>query len=129
MSTHPAGTSRPSRATPETTATGPGFAISNGIVQLLRARAGRGPTQAKTSISSDLVIVTLGDCLTTFEKSLIEDGEHELVKRNRERLHHTLRAAATEIVETNTRKQVVAYLTDQQYDPDIAMLAFVLGDS
>jgi len=70
-------------------------AIATRIVGLLREHAGRGPTKAKCAITPDLVVVTLGDCLTT--------------------------------VEELTQRQVVAYLTAQQHEPDLAVLIFYLG--
>lgn len=111
----------------ESGAQGVSSKISNGIVQLLRARAGRGPTRAKTLISAELVVVTLGDCLTPLEKSLVGGGEAALVRRTRDLLHHGMREEATAIVESATGRRVVAYLSDQVNDPDLALIAFVLG--
>lgn len=130
MSTHTAESTAPS---PPKHADGPlnvGFAISNAIVQLFRTHAGRGPTKAKTLISTDFVVVTLGDCLTALEKTLAGGGEAELVRHTRHALHSGMREEATAIVESATGRRVVAYLCDQANDPDIAVIAFVLdGDA
>ena len=45
-------------------------AISNAVVGLLRDFTGRGPTQARTTIGSDTVVVTLRDSLTKAERTL-----------------------------------------------------------
>lgn len=130
MSTYPAESTAPSPPTHDGGPHSAGYAISNAIVQLLRAHAGRGPTKAKTLISSDLVVVTLGDCLTALEKSLAGGGEAELVRHTRHVLHTGLRDEATAIVESTTGRRVIAYLADQANDPDIALIAFVLdGDA
>lgn len=102
-------------------------AIANRIVGLLREHAGRGPTKAKCSITPDLVVVTLGDCLTTLETRLAASGNRELVRLVRLELHEGLRLEGSAIVEELTQRQVVAYLTAQQHDPDLAILIFYLA--
>jgi uncharacterized protein YbcI len=102
-------------------------AISTGVVGLLRERTGRGPTKAKTIVSSDLVVITLADCLTTAERQLAGAGHGDLVARTRSVLHEGMRAAATGIVEEHTNRQVNAYLTAQHQDPDLAILVFYLA--
>ena len=54
-------------------------AISRAIVGVLRAgvlraRTGREATNAKTALSVDLAIVTLGDFLTAAERTLVREG-------------------------------------------------------
>ena len=49
------------------------------MVGLLRRHTGWGPTKAKALISSDLVVVTLADCLTTAERRVAAVGHGELV--------------------------------------------------
>lgn len=101
-------------------------AVSNGIVKLLRLRAGRGPRKARTLISSDLVVVTMRDNLTTSERTLLEAGLFTQVADTRRALHETLREEARQVVEDAVGKRVVAFLADQQYEPDVAVFAFVL---
>lgn len=102
-------------------------AISTQVVGLLRERAGRGPTKASTAILDDLVLVTLSDCLTRAEQLLVEGGDEDLVDQLRHGVHHAMRAPAIAIIEKLTGRQVAAYLTDQHLDPDVAIIAFVLG--
>lgn len=102
-------------------------AVANQIVGLLRKHAGRGPTKAKCAITADLVVVTLADGLTTLETRLAAGGNIELVRLVRRELHDGLRPEATAIVEELTQKQVVAYLTAQEREPDLAVLIFYLA--
>ena len=102
-------------------------AISARIVGLLGKHTGRGPTKAKAIVSSDLVMVTLADCLTTAEKRLAAAGHGEIVISTRAILHHGMRAEATAIVEELTDRQVSAYLTAQHHEPDLAILVFYLA--
>ena len=101
--------------------------ISTEIVGLLRSHTGRGPTQARTTISSDLIVVTLAGCLTAAEVRLTSLGHGELVSRARHEFHQGMRAEATAMVERLTGRQVYAYLTDQEHDPDLAVIVFMLS--
>jgi uncharacterized protein YbcI len=102
-------------------------AISTRLVGLLREHSGRGPTKAKALISSDLVLVTLADCLLTYEQHLVAAGHGELVERARGVLHQGMRAEAIAVVEELTQRQVHAYLTAQHHEPDVAILVFYLA--
>lgn len=102
-----------------------GLQISNAIVRLLRSHAGRGPTKAKTTITAELAVVTLRECLTVAEKSLADNGHKRHVKDGRHALHEGIRAEAISVVEAVTGRRVAAYLTDQHHHPDIAVIVFV----
>lgn len=101
--------------------------ISTRLVGLLREHSGRGPTKAKALISSDLVLVTLADCLLTYEQHLVAAGHGELVQRARGVLHQEMRVEAIAIVEELTHRRVDAYLTAQHHEPDVAILVFYLA--
>jgi uncharacterized protein YbcI len=49
------------------------------IVKLVREFTGRGPTKARTYVMDDLIATFLQDTLTMGERSLVRDGERELV--------------------------------------------------
>lgn len=78
-------------------------------------------------ISSDLALVTLVDCLTTAERTLVAEGHSQVALRLRAALHEEIRAEAVATVEAATGRKVVAYLAAQEHDPDIAILAFYFG--
>jgi uncharacterized protein YbcI len=101
--------------------------ISARVLGLLRGPTGGGATNAKTIISSDLVLVTLSDCLTTAETKVVAAGQADLVTRARGGLYDGIRDEATAIVEELTDRQVVAYLTAQHDDPELAILVFYLA--
>lgn len=102
-------------------------AISNSIFHLLRVHAGRAPATASTVLTTDLAVVTLRGCLTTAERTLASEGESALALQVRTVLHEGIRAEATAAVEEITGRPVVAYLTDQHHEPDLAIIAFVFA--
>lgn len=100
--------------------------ISNGIVQLIREYTGRGPTRARTSIGDDVITVVLADTLTKGEQSLVQDGQTELVLSARKAYQNTMYTKAIEVIEQLTGRKVVAFLSDNHLDPDVAAEVFVL---
>jgi len=104
----------------------PAARISNSVVQLLSAYTGRGPTQAWTSIDQDLVSVVLRDSLTRGERSLVANGETELVLGMRKAYQGTMGRDLTAAVEQHTGRRVIAFLSANHVDPDIGIESFVL---
>jgi uncharacterized protein YbcI len=102
-------------------------AIGAQIVDLLRQHTGKGPTQARAAMSSNLVVITLADCLTIAERRLAAAGHGELITSARSAIHQGMRSEATTIVEEFTHRQVAAYLTDQENDPDLTVIIFYLA--
>ena len=103
---------------------GDGAAISDVLVGLLRLNTGRGPTRASTVIASDLAVVTLVDCLTQAEKTLAARGDAKVASRLRAAVYEQIRGEAVATVEAVTGRKVVAYLAAQEYEPDLAIIAF-----
>lgn len=103
-----------------------GAQISKGAVQLVREYTGRGPTRARTTISDDLVTIIFGDSLTKAEHTLVEEGEGALVVNTRRRFQQAMRKDLISLVERTTDRKVVAFMSDQHLDPDLAAETFVL---
>jgi uncharacterized protein YbcI len=101
-------------------------AISNRVVQLFAEYTGRGPTKARTVLSSALIAVILEDTLTKAERKLIEKGQRRLVLETRRALQETMRNDLIEAVESISGRRVVAFLSDHQLEPDFAVESFVL---
>lgn len=100
--------------------------ISNLVVQLLRAYTGRGPTKAWTSIDEDLVSVVLRDTLSKGEHSLTDGNRAELVLEMRRAYQETMRDDVIAGVEQLTGRKVIAFLSANNLEPDIAVESFVL---
>ena len=103
----------------------PALAISNAVVHLLRHQAGRGPTQAKTTLTHEFAVVTLRDWLTTAESTLVQSGRAELVLSARAALSENMRREAIASVEQITGREVLAFLSDHEPQSNVAVFAFV----
>ena len=110
------------------TTTGPhGLAISNLVVRLLSEYTGRGPTKARTHFNDNLITVIVQNLLTKGERSLVRDGKANLVLEMRRAYQLTMRHDFTSGVEGITGRVVIAFLSANHIDPDIAIESFVLA--
>jgi uncharacterized protein YbcI len=101
-------------------------AISTAFVALLRDFTGRGPTHARTTFGSDMIVVTLRDCLTTTERALSERGLGSEVIAIRRLVQSALHGDMIATVEGLTGDRVEACFGDHSFDPDIAVEVFLM---
>jgi uncharacterized protein YbcI len=110
----------------EDTGRSPTVEISNAAVRLVRQYTGRGPTKAKTTITDDLVVIVMRDTLLQAERTLVEQGEGALVVNTRRRFQDAMREDYVAAVERLSGREVLAFLSDNVLDPDLAAEVFVL---
>jgi uncharacterized protein YbcI len=101
-------------------------AISNATVRIMAEYIGRGPTKARTSIRDDIVLVLLEDTLTKAERSLLAAGQAAFVLETRGRHQMTMREDLIAAVEMLTERKVIAFMSTNHIDPDMAAEMFVL---
>ncbi|MEA2454446.1 MAG: hypothetical protein QOI45_708 [Thermoleophilaceae bacterium] len=100
--------------------------IANAVVRTMNQRTGRGPTKARAFIRRNLVVILLEEQLTPSDHSLVAAGEAKTVQALRRELQRTLGPDLVPIIEQLTSAGVVAFLSDDQVDPEIAVQVFVL---
>jgi uncharacterized protein YbcI len=101
-------------------------AISNSMVGLLRDSTGRGPTRARTTIDENMIVCVMGATLTKGEQSLVADGKHEVVLHSRRAFQETMQGDAITAVQELTGRRVVAFMSNNHIDPDLAVEVFIL---
>jgi uncharacterized protein YbcI len=107
-------------------ANSPSAMISTSAVQLLNEYTGRGPTKAKTLISDNLVTVLLADTLTKGERKLAETGHKDRVLALRHDYQTVMRDDLVAVVERQLDRTVIAFMSQNHIDPDLAVEVFVL---
>jgi uncharacterized protein YbcI len=100
--------------------------ISTAAVQLLHEYTGRGPTKAKTLINDDVVTIVLADTLTKGERKLVDSGRSERVLQLRHDYQLTMRDDLIALVERQLERKVIAFMSQNHIDPDLAVEVFVL---
>lgn len=101
--------------------------ISNGIVGLLKEYFGKGPQQAKTYIDDDLVVVLLRGGFTRVEETLLAAGYGEAVIAQRTLFETVMRERFSNIVEAQTGRKVIAFMSGSHQQPDLLAELFVLA--
>jgi uncharacterized protein YbcI len=102
-------------------------AISNHVVRTMSEYTGRGPTKARTYLNDVVVTVVLQDTLTKGERSLVGDGFDELVLTMRKAFQGTMRHDLINGIEQILYREVVAFMSDNHTDPDVAVEVFLLA--
>ncbi len=102
-------------------------AISNKVVRVMSERTGRGPTRARTYIHDDLISVVVQDTLTKAERSLVGDGNDEIVLSMRKAFQDAMRLELVAGVEELTGREVIAFFSANHIDPDAALESFLLA--
>jgi uncharacterized protein YbcI len=105
---------------------GPSGMISTSAVQLMHDCTGRGPTKAKTMISENVVTVLLADTLTAGERHLVDKGRADRVLTLRHDFQLVMRDDLVGIVERQLDRKVIAFMSQNHIDPDLAVEVFVL---
>lgn len=108
-------------------ASSPTTRISDGIAALLKEYYGKGPEKARTYLHDDLVVVLLRGGFTRVEETLLKAGEGDAVIRQRMSFQEVMRHRFTEIVEAETGREVVAFMSGSHQHPDFLSELFVLA--
>lgn len=96
------------------------------MVRIHSANLGRGPTKSFAFHHGTIVVAVMEEALTRAERSLASNGEREAVLAMRRLFQRTMRDALTASVEKLTGRNVVAFLSDNHLDPEMAVEIFVL---
>ena len=96
-------------------------AISNLVIRVTREYTGRGPTRARTYMQDDLIAVVLRETLTKGERMLAENDHAEHVRETRRLFQDTMRAEIVAGIQELTGRRVIAFMSDNHFDPDLAV--------
>ncbi|HEX8066443.1 MAG TPA: Na-translocating system protein MpsC family protein [Thermoleophilaceae bacterium] len=100
--------------------------ITNGLVHIMSQYTGRGPTRARTTVNTNVVVAVFHETLTKAEQNLVAAGNVEAVEFMRTSFDRLLRSEAISLVEGILERKVVSMLTDVDPDANIALQAFIL---
>jgi uncharacterized protein YbcI len=100
--------------------------ISREMVLLSKRYGGRGPTECKTFVQGNLIVVLLGGGYSPAEVTLLEAGRFIDVRQMRTAFQDTMELQFTETIEELSGREVVAFMSAIHHDPDLALEAFVL---
>jgi uncharacterized protein YbcI len=100
--------------------------INNGAVRVIREYTGRGPTKVRSVIDHDSVTILLADTLTPGERRLADNGKADTVLATRHEFQRLMRDDLVKLVEDALDRKVIAFMSTNHIDPDMAVEVFVL---
>ena len=103
--------------------------ISREVIQATKDLAGRGPTQAKTYLHDECVVILMRDAHTVPERHLAEGGRQRDVAQTRVDLSEDARQEFIAIIEKHTGRKVVGFMPSSQQNPSLLSQVFVLENS
>jgi uncharacterized protein YbcI len=101
--------------------------LSNAMVRLYKEHFGKGPTRVRAYYQGDVVTCVLRDGFTRAERTLIEAGRSDAALAHRHELQQAVRAHFVSTVEEIVGREVIAFFSGSQPDPDIEVEVFVLA--
>lgn len=99
--------------------------LSNEMVRAQKKFFGKGPTQAKSYILDDMLIIVMRGGLTTAEQTMLEFGKPDLVRQFRQMFENEMTARLTGMVEELTGRRVATYQSQIMFDPDVVVEMFM----
>jgi len=96
------------------------------MVKLISRYTGRGPTKARATVNTNVILVVMEDTLTKGEQKLVAAGEQDAVRSMRRTYQDAMRAEAIGMVETVTGRTVISSLSDIDVERNVAAEVFVL---
>jgi uncharacterized protein YbcI len=99
--------------------------ISNAMVQAQKDFFGMGPTQAKSYMLDDLLIIVMRGGLTRAERTMLDFGHPDLVRQFRQVFENEMTERLVGTMEKLTRRKIVTYQSQIMFDPDVIVEMFV----
>ncbi len=104
-------------------------ALAEAVVQIHNQYVGRGPSRGQAFFRNNVIVVVMEEALTKAEQSLVESGRESHVLAMRQEFQRTMEDDLIAAVERLTGCKVLAFMSDNHVDPDMAAELFVLDQS
>ena len=99
--------------------------ISNEMVRAQKEFFGKGPTQAKSYILDDLLIIVMRGGMTTAERTMLDFGHPDLVRQFRQLFEDEMTDRLTPKMEELTGRTILTYQSQVMFGPDVVVEMFV----
>jgi uncharacterized protein YbcI len=103
-------------------------AVTSALVGIHTEHLGRGPKSASTLHHGNVLVTLMYDVLTPAEQALARHHHRDAVNNIRHLFQKTMETDLREAVERITGRHVVAFISGNQFDPDMAAELFVLDE-
>ncbi|HUC08700.1 MAG TPA: Na-translocating system protein MpsC family protein [Solirubrobacterales bacterium] len=101
-------------------------AVTREVVRIHTAAIGRGPKKSYSFHNGDTLVTILLEVLTRAEQNLVAYDEGEAVLAMRQLSQRAMAAEMKAAVARLTGRRVLAFMSDNHLDPDMAVQVFIL---
>ena len=101
-------------------------AVTSALVGIHNAHLGRGPKSASTFHYGNVLVTLMEDVMTQAERTLAATGNATAVTNMRHLFQEAMQAEFNAAVERLSGRKVVAFISGNHMDPDMAAELFVL---
>jgi len=101
-------------------------AVTREVIRVQNESHGRGPKKAFSFYNGNVLVTILEEVLTPAERKLAGNGESEAVLRMRGLYQRSMAEELKKGIEAVTGRRVVAFMSDNHLDPDMAVETFIL---
>jgi uncharacterized protein YbcI len=101
-------------------------AVTREIVRIHTAAMGRGPKKSYSFHNGESLITVLLEVLTRAEQNLVSYDEGDAVLAMRRLSQRAMADEMKAAIERITRRKVIAFMSDNHLDPDMAIEVFIL---
>jgi uncharacterized protein YbcI len=101
-------------------------AVTREVVRIHTAAIGRGPRKSYSFHSGGTLVTVLLEVLTRAEQNLVACGEEDAVLAMRRLSQRAMAAEMKAAVARLTSRKVLAFMSDNHLDPDMAVQVFIL---
>ena len=103
--------------------------LSNEMVRAQKRFFGKGPTEAKSYMLDDMLIIVMRGVLTTAEKTMLEFGQPDQVRQFRQLFENEMTERLTDMIDRRTDRTVLTYQSQIMFDPDVVVEMFVFDSA
>jgi uncharacterized protein YbcI len=104
-------------------------AITSALVGIQHEYLGRGPKTATTFHQGNVLVTLMHEVLTRAEKSLTLNDRRDAVTNMRHLFQESMEADFKTAIERLTGRKVIAFISGNHIEPDIAAELFILDEA
>lgn len=101
-------------------------AVTREVIRIQSESHGRGPKKAFSFHNGNVLVTILEEVLSPAERRLAGNGQGEAVLKIRRLYQSTMAAEMKERIEAVTERRVIAMMSDNHVEPDMAVEVFIL---
>ena len=98
--------------------------ISNEMVRAQKTFFGRGPTQAKSYMLDDFLLIVMRGGFLPVERTMLDAGKEDIVRQYRQDFENEMTGRLTAKMEELTGRKILTYQSQTLFDPDIVIEIF-----